>query len=85
MSEFFHLTRLMYSVPIYPNNATFSTNISSAEVHVSNDGRFLYASNRNLTVATTIKAGDVSAPLFVEIHSLIISALRYNCSLVYWQ
>lgn len=48
------------SVPIYSQNTTYSTNISTAEVHVSNDGRFLYASNRNLTSATLAKPGDVS-------------------------
>ncbi|WRT66046.1 uncharacterized protein IL334_002998 [Kwoniella shivajii] len=37
----------------------------AAEVHVSNDGRFLYASNRNLTAATLIQPGDASDTLAV--------------------
>ncbi|WVF71077.1 hypothetical protein IAT40_005874 [Kwoniella sp. CBS 6097] len=37
----------------------------AAEVHVSNDGRFLYASNRNLTSATVIQPGDASDTLAV--------------------
>ena len=49
------------SQQIYPSNATFSLDLSAAEVHVSNDGRFLYASNRNLTAADAIQEGDVSA------------------------
>ncbi|KAJ7581200.1 Lactonase, 7-bladed beta-propeller-domain-containing protein [Mycena floridula] len=43
------LTLLQEGVPIYPSNVTASLNISAAEVHVSNDGRFVYATNRNLT------------------------------------
>ncbi|WWC98994.1 hypothetical protein V866_005888 [Kwoniella sp. B9012] len=54
-----------YIQPIYPNNATFSLNISAAEVHVSNDGRFLYASNRNLTAAALIDSGDASDTIAV--------------------
>lgn len=66
------------SQPIYPSNATFSTDLSAAEVHVSNDGRFLYASNRNLTAATSIQEGDVSTILSCQ----LISAIRYTSRLV---
>ncbi|WWD08726.1 hypothetical protein V865_006839 [Kwoniella europaea PYCC6329] len=37
----------------------------AAEVHVSNDGRFLYASNRNLTAAALIDSGDASDTIAV--------------------
>ncbi|WVW79843.1 hypothetical protein I302_101813 [Kwoniella bestiolae CBS 10118] len=37
----------------------------AAEVHVSNDGRFLYASNRNLTAAALIESGDASDTIAV--------------------
>ena len=30
------------------------------QIHVSNDGRFLYVTNRNLTDAALIQDGDVS-------------------------
>nr|XP_019004539.1 uncharacterized protein I203_02659 [Kwoniella mangroviensis CBS 8507]OCF68000.1 hypothetical protein I203_02659 [Kwoniella mangroviensis CBS 8507] len=59
------LTQIQDDQPIYPGNATFSLNISAAEVHVSNDGRFLYASNRNLTAATLIESGDASDTIAV--------------------
>ncbi|OCF39487.1 hypothetical protein I317_06705 [Kwoniella heveanensis CBS 569] len=59
------LTQIQDDQPIYPSNATFSLNISAAEVHVSNDGRFLYASNRNLTSAALIQPGDPSDTLAV--------------------
>ncbi|OCF32009.1 hypothetical protein I316_06395 [Kwoniella heveanensis BCC8398] len=59
------LTQIQDDQPIYPSNATFSLNISAAEVHVSNDGRFLYASNRNLTSAALIQPGDPSDILAV--------------------
>lgn len=50
----------LLSLNIYPSNVTFSLNVSAAEVHVSNDGRFVYASMRNLTDASLIRLGDVS-------------------------
>ncbi|ODO01370.1 hypothetical protein I350_06189 [Cryptococcus amylolentus CBS 6273] len=59
------LSQIQDDQPIYPSNATFSTNISAAEIHVSNDGRFLYASNRNLTAAALIESGDPSDTLAV--------------------
>nr|XP_019050072.1 hypothetical protein I302_00493 [Kwoniella bestiolae CBS 10118]OCF29002.1 hypothetical protein I302_00493 [Kwoniella bestiolae CBS 10118] len=59
------LTQIQDDQPIYPSNVTFSTNISAAEVHVSNDGRFLYASNRNLTAAALIESGDASDTIAV--------------------
>lgn len=55
---------LKTSLNIYPSNVTFSLNLSSAEVHVSNDGRFVYASMRNLTDASLIGTEDVSFFLF---------------------
>ncbi|KAJ7201652.1 Lactonase, 7-bladed beta-propeller-domain-containing protein [Mycena pura] len=52
------LTLLQEGVTIYPANATFSLTISAAEVRISNDGRFLYATNRNLTTTPFVE-GDV--------------------------
>jgi len=51
------LTLLQEGVPIYPSNVTASLSISAAEVHVSNDGRFVYARNRNLTSETLAPGG----------------------------
>ncbi|KAI0964797.1 putative isomerase YbhE [Xylaria arbuscula] len=55
------LTQRGVDLPIYnPANTTFSLNISGAEVHVSNDGRFVYATQRNLTTASVVKPTDPS-------------------------
>ncbi|KAI1273107.1 putative isomerase YbhE [Xylaria sp. FL0933] len=55
------LTQTGTDLPIYdPANTTFSLNISAAEVHVSNDGRFVYATQRNLTAASVIEPSDPS-------------------------
>ncbi|KAI1874111.1 uncharacterized protein JN550_002690 [Neoarthrinium moseri] len=60
------LTQVGEDLPIYdPTTTTFSLNISAAEVHVSADGRFVYASNRNLTSAALIQPGDPSDTLAV--------------------
>ena len=72
---------IAYSQQIYPSNATFSLDLSAAEVHVSNDGRFLYASNRNLTAADAIQEGDVSARAELTRataeHTLLLPAIRH--------
>ncbi|KAK7755015.1 hypothetical protein SLS62_003099 [Diatrype stigma] len=60
------LTHVGEDLPIYdPTTTVFSTNISAAEVHVSNDGRFVYASNRNLTDASVIQPSDPSDTIAV--------------------
>ncbi|KAI5478345.1 hypothetical protein MNV49_005196 [Pseudohyphozyma bogoriensis] len=59
------LSLVQEGIQIYDQNTTFSLNLSSAEIHVSNDGRFLYASNRNLTSATVIAPEDPSDTIAV--------------------
>ncbi|KAI1362247.1 Lactonase, 7-bladed beta-propeller-domain-containing protein [Xylaria arbuscula] len=53
------LTETGEDLPIYnPENTTFSLELSGAEVHVSNDGRFVYATQRNLTAAAVVEPSD---------------------------
>ncbi|KAH8835123.1 Lactonase, 7-bladed beta-propeller-domain-containing protein [Flagelloscypha sp. PMI_526] len=54
------LTMIQEPIPIYPSNATLNSNLSSAEVHVSNDGRFIYATMRNLTDISAVGPADPS-------------------------
>jgi 6-phosphogluconolactonase (cycloisomerase 2 family) len=64
-----------YSLPVYDNaTVTFSTNISSAEVYASADGRFVYASMRNLTDASLIQPEDVSLLLpYTDVETCLLT------------
>ncbi|KAF8920388.1 Lactonase, 7-bladed beta-propeller-domain-containing protein [Mucidula mucida] len=59
------LTQIQDDISILPDNITHSFALSAAEIHVSNDGRFLYASNRNLTDASLIEPTDPSDTIAV--------------------